>query len=79
MIETQQTESDRSLEETVQVLGIGFGGGAIISGAITANIDKIDLPIINHKYPFYSSLCLSIIATLEFIVLGWLIVKLKKR
>jgi hypothetical protein len=79
VIETQQTESDRSLEETVQVLGIGFGGGAIISGVITANIDKIDLPIVAHKYPFYSSLYLSIIATLGFIALGWLIVKLKKR
>jgi len=78
VIETQQTESDRSLERTVQVLGIGFGGGAIVSGVVTAGIDKINLPLV-HKYPFYSSLCFSIIATLGFIYLGWLIVKFKER
>jgi hypothetical protein len=82
VIETQQTESDRSLERTVQVLGIGFGGGAIVSGVVTTHIDKINIPFSlispNHPpHPLYASLFFSIIATLGFIGLGWLITKRK--
>ncbi|MEH2300202.1 MAG: hypothetical protein V7K88_14625 [Nostoc sp.] len=76
IIETEQSESDRSLENTIQILGIGFGGGAIASGVFTTHIDKINLPLI-QKHPLYASLTLSIIATLIFIALGWLITKRK--
>ncbi|MEH1943091.1 MAG: hypothetical protein V7L01_23115 [Nostoc sp.] len=76
IVETEQTESDRSLENTIQILGIGFGGGAIASGIVTTHIDKINLPLI-PKHPLYASLTLSIIATLIFIALGWLITKRK--
>ncbi|MEH2413083.1 hypothetical protein [Nostoc sp.] len=76
IIETEQSESDRSLENTIQILGIGFGGGAIASGVFTTHIDKINLPLI-QKHPLYASLTLSIIATLVFIALGWLITKRK--
>lgn len=76
IVETEQTESDRSLENTIQVLGIGFGGGAIASGVFTTHIDKINLPLV-QKHPLYASLTLSIIATLIFIALGWLITKRK--
>ncbi|MEH2423458.1 MAG: hypothetical protein V7K48_21855 [Nostoc sp.] len=74
IVEIKQTESDRSLENKIQVLGIGFGGGAIASGIFTTHIDKINLPLI-PKHPLYASLTLSIIATLIFIALGWLFTK----
>jgi len=81
IIETQQTEIDRSLERTVQVLGIGFGGGAIVSDVITNHIDKINIPptfsLKNPPHPFYASLLLSIIATLIFIRIGLLITRRK--
>ncbi|MBD2136985.1 hypothetical protein H6F32_05150 [Anabaena sp. FACHB-1237] len=78
IVETEQAKSDRSLETTVQVLGIGFGGGAIISGVIVQHIDKINqpIPIISPNSPpnpFYASLFLSVIATIVFISFGWLI------
>ena len=46
IVETEQAESDRSLENTIQILGIGFGGGAIVSGVVVQNIDKINIPLI---------------------------------
>ncbi|MCC5626828.1 hypothetical protein LC613_00925 [Nostoc sphaeroides CHAB 2801] len=76
IVEIEQAERDRSLESTIQILGIGFGGGAIASGVFTTHIDKINLPLI-QKHPLYASLTLSIIATLIFIALGWLITKRK--
>lgn len=75
-VEIQQTESNRSLENKIQILGIGFGGGAIASGVFTTHIDKINLPLV-QKHPLYASLTLSIIATLIFIALGWLITERK--
>jgi hypothetical protein len=76
IVETEQTESDRSLERRVQILGIGLGGGAIVSGVIVQHIDKINLPLlpIIPKNPFSSSLILSIIATLVWTLLIWLII-----
>jgi hypothetical protein len=76
IVETEQTERDRSLNNTIQVLGIGFGGGAIISSVIVQHIDKINQPLTpispnNPPHPFYASLLLSIFATLLFIALGW--------
>jgi hypothetical protein len=70
IVETEQAESDRSLENTIQILGIGFGGGAIVSGVVVQNIDKINIPLISAKdppNPFYASLLLSFLATLFFI------------
>lgn len=82
IVETQQAERDRSLENTVQILGIGFGGGAIVSGVVVQHIDKINRPITfispnNPPHPFYASLLLSFFATLCCMVLGWLITKRK--
>ncbi|WP_226889199.1 hypothetical protein [Nostoc sp. MG11] len=67
---------DRSLEHTIQILGIGFGGGAIASSVIVQHIDKINQPLTaispkNPPHPFYASLLLSIVTTLLFIALGW--------
>ena len=78
IVETEQTERDRSLETTVQVLGIGFGGGAIFSGIIVQHIDKINLPSL-PKNPFLASLVLSIIATIGCTFLAMLGVWIKKR
>ena len=79
IVEIEQTKRDRSLERTVQILGIGLGGGAIVSGVVTQHIDKPFAPI-NFKYPVHplvSSLCWSIAATFLFIGVGWLIAKSK--
>ncbi|MEH2072202.1 MAG: hypothetical protein V7K47_29310 [Nostoc sp.] len=80
IVETEQTERDRSLNNTIQILGIGFGGGAIISGVIVQHIEKINEPLStispnNPPHPFYASLILSILATFFFIGIGWLITK----
>jgi hypothetical protein len=80
IVEIKQTESDRSLNNTIQILGIGFGGGAIASGVIVQHIDKINQPLTaispnNPPHPFYASLLLSIVATFFFIGIGWLITK----
>jgi len=78
IVEIEQAERDRSLENTIQIIGIGFGGGAIAAGVITQHIDKINQPLTlispnNPPHPFYASLILSAIATLGFTALGWLI------
>lgn len=78
IVEIEQTESDRSLETTVQVLDIGFGGGAIFSGIITTHIDKINSPLLPKNY-FSASLILSIIATLGWTLLVWLVIWITKR
>lgn len=80
IVEIEQAERDRSLENTIQVLGIGFGGGAIASGIIVQHIDKINQPLTvispnNPPHPFYASLLLSVLATFFFIGIGWLITK----
>jgi hypothetical protein len=81
IVEIEQTESDRSLERKIEILGIGFGGGAIISGVIVQHIDKINRPFtiaLNKPlHPFYASLFLSFFATLAFIGLGVFITKRK--
>ncbi|MBE9005235.1 hypothetical protein IQ259_09305 [Fortiea sp. LEGE XX443] len=80
IVEIEQAKRDRSLENTIQILGIGFGGGAIVSGVVVQHIDKISQPLAaispdNQPHPFFASLILSIIATLLFTALGWCITK----
>ncbi|AFZ25072.1 hypothetical protein Cylst_2879 [Cylindrospermum stagnale PCC 7417] len=73
IVEIEQAERDRSLERTIQVIGIGFGGGAIVSGVVTQHIDKPFAPIswANPPHPLILSLCWSAIATLVFGGLAW--------
>ncbi len=52
IVEVEQAKRDRSLERTIQVLGIAFGGGAIVSGVVTQHIDK-PFARINFKYPVH--------------------------
>ncbi|MDB9460783.1 hypothetical protein PN480_16205 [Dolichospermum circinale CS-1225] len=78
IVEIEQAKSDRSLETTVQVLGIGLGGGAIFSGIITTHIDKINQPLL-PKNPFLASLIFSIIAIIGCTLLAMLGIWIKKR
>ncbi|MEH2232451.1 MAG: hypothetical protein V7K71_22950 [Nostoc sp.] len=59
IVEVEQAKRDRSLENTIQVVGIAFGGGAIVSGVVTQYIDKPFAPT-NFKYPI-SPLVLSLL------------------
>ncbi len=83
IVEIEQAERDRSLENTIQRLGIAFGGGAIVSGVVTQHIDKPFAPgIINFKYPVHplaSSLLWSFVATTFFWFLAWLFTKPKRK
>jgi hypothetical protein len=77
IVETRLQESARSLEQKIQIIGIAFGGGAIVSGVVTQHIDKPFTPI-NVKYPFHpmvSSLFWSILATIAFGLLAWFVTK----
>ena len=78
IVEIEQAKSDRSLETTVQVLGIGLGGGAIFSGIIVQHIGTINQPLL-PKNPFLASLVLSIIATIVCTLLAMLGIWIKKR
>ncbi|MBE9218482.1 hypothetical protein [Dolichospermum flos-aquae] len=78
IVEIEQAKSDRSLETTVQVLGIGLGGGAIFSGIIVQHIGTINQPLL-PKNPFLASLILSIIATIGCTLLAMLGIWIKKR
>lgn len=83
IVEIEQAKRDRSLETTIQILGVGFGGGAIASGVIVSHIDKIKQPVAaisldKQPHPFYASFILSVLAVLFCSGLGWLITKRRK-
>ncbi|MDJ0674864.1 MAG: hypothetical protein QNJ36_05720 [Calothrix sp. MO_167.B42] len=81
IIETQQAQSDRSLERTFQVLGTAFGGGAIVSGVVSQHIDKPFAPV-NPNYPIHPlvlSLLWSILASFILGWIAWLITKPKSK
>ncbi|MEO0838011.1 MAG: hypothetical protein AAF063_03795 [Cyanobacteria bacterium J06643_5] len=83
IVEIEQTKRERSLNTTINTLGIGFGGGAIISGVVVQHIDKIKQPVnfslsLNKPlHPFYASLFISVAATVFFTLIGWLISRRK--
>jgi hypothetical protein len=82
IVEIEQAQRDRSLERTIQVLGIAFGGGAIVSGVVTQHIDKPFAPEINFKYPVHplvSSLLWSVLATVIFGMVAWLVTQPKPK
>lgn len=81
IVEVKQAKRDRSLERTFQVLGTAFGGGAIVSGVVTQHIDKPFAPTINFNYPVHplvSSLVWSVLATIIFGMVAWLVTKPKR-
>lgn len=82
IVEVEQAKRDRSLERTIQVLGIAFGGGAIVSGVVTQHIDKPFAPEINFKYPVHplvSSLLWSVLATVIFGMVAWWVTQPKPK
>ncbi len=83
IVEIEQTKRDRNLNNTIQILGIGLGGGAIISGIVSQHIEKIKQPLApispnNPPHPFYASLFLSFLGILLFLGIGWLIANRNK-
>jgi uncharacterized membrane protein YvlD (DUF360 family) len=81
IVEVEQAKRDRSLERTIQVIGIAFGGGAIVSGVVNQHIDKPFAPI-NFKYPVHPlvlSLLLSVLATVVFGMVAWLVTQPKRK
>lgn len=76
----QQEERDHSLENTIQIVGVGLGAGAIVSGVVTQHIDKPFTPIFSKNPPHPIVICLfwSVAATLFFGWLAWLYTKRKK-
>ncbi|MGQ4647388.1 hypothetical protein [Lyngbya aestuarii] len=74
IVEIEQAERDRSLEKTIQIIGVGLGAGAIVSGVVTQHIDKPFAPISmnNPPHPLVLSLFWSVLATLFFGTLAWL-------
>ncbi|WP_026731528.1 hypothetical protein [Fischerella sp. PCC 9605] len=79
IVEIEQAKRDRSLEQTIQIIGVGLGGGAIVSGVVTQHIDKPFAPISlnNPLHPIVTSLFWSVLATLFFGWLAWLWTKRK--
>ena len=82
IVEVEKANQDRSLERTFQVLGTAFGGGAIVSGVVTQYIEKPFAPTINFNYPVHplvSSLVWSVLATIIFGMVAWLVTKPKQK
>ena len=77
-VEIEQAESDRSLENTIQVVGVGLGTGAIVSGVVSQYIkDPFSVPYLKHQVPpMLLSFFWSLVATL---LSGWLALRWTQR
>ncbi|MFB2770907.1 hypothetical protein ACE1AT_16680 [Pelatocladus sp. BLCC-F211] len=64
IVEIEQAKRDRSLEQTIQIIGVALGGGVIVSGVVTQHIDKPFAPISvkNPPHPMILSLFWSFVA-----------------
>ncbi len=72
IVEIEQAEQDRSLEDTIQIVGVGLGAGAIVSGVVTQDINKPFTIFLNKPlHPIVTSLFWSFVATLFFGSLAW--------
>ena len=75
IVEIEQAESDRRLEHTIQILGVGLGAGGIVASAVSGHVDK-PLAITQGNtqiHPAVMSIGLSIIASLFFGgCVGWI-------
>ncbi len=71
-VEIEQAESDRSLENTIKVVSVGLGAGAIVSGVVTQHIDKpFTISLNKPLHPIVTCLFWSFVATLFFGSLAW--------
>ncbi len=65
LVEIEQAESDRSLENTIQILGAGLGAGGIVASAISGHITTPLIPNFKHSlHPGVLTLILSVLAAL---------------
>ncbi|NJO65410.1 MAG: hypothetical protein HC836_47145 [Richelia sp. RM2_1_2] len=73
-LNAKKAEHDKSLERTIQVVGVGLGSGAIAAASISAHIDKPFKPLNpDHPvHPMVSSLLWSVLATIAAGLLTWL-------
>ena len=81
MVEIDQAERDRSLERTIQVVGVGLGTGSLV-GSATGHIDKVYAPPGSPSFPlhpFFSSLLYSLVTALVFGGLTWWLTRSKRR
>ena len=88
LVDIQQTESDRSLERTIQILGVGLGVGGIVSSTISGYIQEpvsftpdFSKPMHPGLFSLLISLLLGILAALTmagFIYRHLLLDKIKK-
>ena len=81
LAELEQAESDRRLERTIQVVGVGLGVGAIF-GSSSAFIDRPWKPPFSPNadvHPFLSSLLVSLSAALLAGFATWWLTRPKKR
>ncbi|NET25371.1 hypothetical protein [Okeania sp. SIO1I7] len=81
MAEIDQAESDRRLERTIQIIGVGLGTGAIIA----SSSGHIDVPLtlkptgkLDTIHPVILTLILSILATLLAGIITWYFTNTKK-
>ncbi|MBP5972687.1 hypothetical protein HW132_08060 [Brasilonema sp. CT11] len=84
IVETEQAERDRSLENTIQIVDVGLGAGAIVSGVVTQFIhdmkDPVSVPYLKVSVsPMFLSLFWSLVATLSFGALAWFWTKISNR
>lgn len=81
IVDIEEAKRDRSLERTVQEVGVALGGGAIFSGVVAEHIKEPIKPP-NSKYPphpIITSLIWSFIATIVFYCGAKLYWSLKRR
>lgn len=76
VVEIEEAKRDKSLQQTVQVLGVGLGGGAIVSGVASQYIEKpVTLPPYDNYQiqPIIISFIWSFLATIFFglLAFGW--------
>jgi hypothetical protein len=78
IVEIEQAERDRSLENTIRVASVALGSGSIAVGA-TSHIDKPFKPLnqLHHKYPFHPFVLSLFLSSMAAVIAGlityWLI------
>lgn len=79
-LEKEQAERDRSLENTIQVVGVALGSGAIVSGVVSQYIQQpVSLPYLKPSIPpMLSSFFWTVLTTLVAGALAWGWTQLKK-
>ncbi|MGI0500431.1 hypothetical protein [Limnospira platensis] len=71
LVEIEQTECDRSLEHTIQILGAGLGAGGIVASAVSGDIERGFLVKNDqHQYILNPGISALFWSLLVFVVVG---------